>query len=231
MPSRFDRNGDSSREQTANPGDLGRRVRARRNDLGLDRQAVARRAHMAPGYLEYLEESPGAAINPSSLYRLAAALETTGADLMGQGFGQPQGSGAVPGGSPRFEVLDRAACMELIRAGGIGRVVFDDGRGPIALPVNFRTLDEHLVFQTGHGSIGAAAAAGRPLSFEVDHFDSTLAEGWSVLVRGEAVVVRDADEVQQIDELHIESWAGAPRTTTVRLRAEEMTGRRIRRHL
>lgn len=170
-------------------------------------------------------------VGASALYRLAAALDTTVSGLEGVGFGQPEGSGRLPGGSAHLEILDRSACMQLIRPGGIGRLVFDDGRGPVALPVNFRALGDDLVFQTGGGTIGASVAARSAFSLEVDHFDDTLAEGWSVLVRGNVRVVTDPDELAEVDALQIESWAGQPTPITVRVVAEEVTGRRIRRHL
>lgn len=215
----------------ADPGDLGRRVTERRVELGLSREEVARRAGMDPGYLEYLEQDQGATAGTSTLYRLAAALETTVARLHGEGFGQPVGSGTPPGGTAELEVMDRGACLELIRRGGVGRVVFVDSRGPVALPVNFRLLDDDILLRTGEGSIRAAVEATGIVSLEADHLDDTLGEGWSVLVTGHGVVVTDPDELRRADEVHIESWAGGQRPTTVRLVAEEITGRRIRRHL
>jgi aconitate hydratase len=66
-----------------------------------------------------------------------------------------------------------------------------------------------VVFQTGDGAIGAAIAAGRPLSVEIDHFDDTLAEGWSVLPRGHAAIgaVPTSGGSGGIPEIVIESWA------------------------
>ncbi len=221
----------SSTDQTGGPGDLGRRLQERRGELGLSRSEVAQRAGTDPGYLRYLEERSAAAISSSTLYRLAAALETTAAKLQGEGFGQPVGSGRMPHGSPRLEVLDPQSCMSLLRPGGIGRLVFDDEQGPVALPLNFGMLADDLVFHTGEGSIGAAVASGRAVSLEVDNFDTALAEGWSVLVRGHAQVISEPEEVRQVAQLGLESWAGAPRLVTARVTAEEVTGRRIRREL
>lgn len=212
-------------------GDLGRRIVQRREERGLSRDEVARRAGMAPGYLRYLEEGSAPVAPLAGLYRLAAVLETTVATLQGHGFGRPVGSSVHPTGTPRLEVLDTPTCLDLIRAGGIGRIVFDDDGGPLALPMNFRTIDDEIVFQTGHGVIAAAVTSGRPLSVEVDHFDDALAEGWSVLLRGHGRLVASAAEQGEFHDVSIESWAGAERSTTVRLVAEEVTGRRVRRHL
>lgn len=73
----------------ATRGDLGRRVRERRSELALSQAVVAHRAGMDPTYLRYVEESAAtAAINSSTLYRLAAALEATAPKLQGEGLHQ-----------------------------------------------------------------------------------------------------------------------------------------------
>jgi transcriptional regulator with XRE-family HTH domain len=212
-------------------GDLGRRIAQRREELGLSRDEVAQRAGMTPGFLRYLENSSLPTAPLGGLYRLAAVLGTTVAALQGHGFGQPVGSGARPAGTSRFEVLDVGTCLDLIRDGGIGRVVFDDDHGPLALPMNFRTLHDSIVFQTGHGALAEAMTAGRPLSIEVDHLDEALGEGWSVVLRGHGMLVTDATALDEVQELAIDSWAGAERSSVVRLVAHEVTGRRIRRHI
>ncbi|WP_406405454.1 helix-turn-helix domain-containing protein [Streptomyces sp. NBC_01643] len=48
---------EPSREERATaPGDVGRRVAARREELGLSRQEVAERSGSATTYIQYLEE-------------------------------------------------------------------------------------------------------------------------------------------------------------------------------
>ena len=63
-----------------------------RKRQGLTRAETARRAGMAPEYLEYLEERPA---DPSlaTLIRLAGALGTTVAALRGGGIDLPPGQG------------------------------------------------------------------------------------------------------------------------------------------
>lgn len=212
-------------------GDLGRRIAQRREELGLTRDEVAQRAGINPGSLRHLEESSLPTAPLGGLYRVAAVLTTTVAALQGHGFGQPVGSGTRPAGTPRFEVLDVPTCLDLVRDGGIGRVVFNDDHGPLALPMNFLTLHDSVVFQTGHGALAEAMTSGHPLSIEVDHLDEALGEGWSVVLRGHGMLVTDATALREVNDLAIESWAGAERSRTVRLVADEVTGRRIRRHL
>lgn len=215
----------------ANPGDLGRRVAARREELGLSREEVAERAGMDPGYLQYLEERPATPPSASELDRLARALSTTLERLEGAGWTSPPGAGAPPGGNVDVEVLSAAMALELLSRGGVGRVVFTDDRGPVALPVNFRLLDGTIVFRTGPGSILRAIERAQRIGFEVDRLDDVLGEGWSVVATGEAEVVSDPEERTRIDALHIHPWTGSERPTPVRLAPKLLTGRRIRRSL
>jgi Pyridoxamine 5'-phosphate oxidase len=66
------------------------------------------------------------------------------------------------------------------------------------------------------------------VSFDIDHIDDALSEGWSVLVSGDARLVLDPAELEQVRALGITPWAGGERDTYVRLTALEITGRRIR---
>ena len=140
---------------TSAAGDLGRRVLARREELNLTIEQVAKRADMAPGYVEYLEHDP--TVNPSieALAKLARALEVSMGELSGGDQGRAQGSGGAAG-DPVLTELDRGECEDLMRAGGIGRVVFRASGRPVAMPVNFKMLGTAVVFRsTEHGSIGA----------------------------------------------------------------------------
>ena len=215
------------RARAGGAGDLGRRVRRRRSELGLSVAEVARRAGMDSGYLEYLEGSVGS-LTTSSLLRLAAALETTADALAGGGIERPPGGGGA-GPSPTLEELETQECLHLIQAGGVGRIVFLTPVGPSALPVNFRLVDGDIVFRTAEGgtldrAVGAQAAIG----FEVDHLDEALAEGWSVLIHGHARPVSDEAEVERFHELQVEPWPGGERDRYLRLAPTEITGRRIR---
>jgi nitroimidazol reductase NimA-like FMN-containing flavoprotein (pyridoxamine 5'-phosphate oxidase superfamily) len=112
--------------------------------------------------------------------------------------------------------------------GGVGRVVFVEDRGPVALPVNFRTLDGSVVFRTALNLKLDSALDGGPISFEVDHIDEALIEGWSVLVSGWGHVVVDADELRLVRTLGVTPWAGGDRDVYVRIMPTTHTGRRIR---
>jgi transcriptional regulator with XRE-family HTH domain len=207
--------------------DLGRRIDEHRRQAGLSRAEAAAGAGMAAGYLAYLETNPAASPTPAALTRLAAALGTTTRALTGAALDLPPGL-QRPEDRPALEALTAAECRAFLGPGGVGRFVFAEARGPVAVPVNYRMLGDDIVFRTGEASTLAAAAAGQPVSFEVDHLDEVLGEGWSVLVSGQANVVTASAELAEVKSLEIAPWAGGARETYIRIVAAEFTGRRIR---
>ncbi len=207
-------------------GDLGRRIVERRHELGLSRAETARLAGMDETYLASLERSPSATPSRAALWRLASALSTTLEGLTGAGKLSPQGHGPPPLGA-KLDEIDEAMCRELVSAGGIGRVVFVDGEVPLALPVNFRTMDGDVVFRTTSSSL-LVVDPPDPVSFEVDHVDDALSEGWSVLMTGSVRQVADPEEQARIDALGLEPWAREDRDAYLALSPRTTTGRRIR---
>ncbi len=208
--------------------DLGRRIRERRHKAGLTREEAAQRAGMAESYLTYLETDPDAAPTSAALTRLAASLDTTTRAITGGALDLPPGRQA-PDKRPVLRPLSAAECRAFLGTGGVGRFLFVAARGPVAVPVNYRMLADDIVFRTDERtSVAAAAAPRQPVSFEVDHLDEVLGEGWSVLVSGHAQVVKSAAELAEVQSLEITPWAGGARQTYVRIIAGQVTGRQIR---
>ena len=208
--------------------DVGRRISERRRERGLSRSEVAATAGMDPGYLEYLETSPEARPPSNALVRLAAALETTTAAITGGGFELAPGQGESMD-APRLEVLNDLECREYLGSHGVGRFVFNADRGPIAEPVNYWIIDGDVVFRTGEGTSLTADDPAGPVSFEVDHLDDALHEGWSVLVSGTVHRVVAEPELGVVRSLDLHPWAGGVRDVYLRVVATTRTGRRIRR--
>lgn len=207
-------------------GDLGRRLAARRTELGLTRAETAVRAHMAPGYLQYLEEFPGAAPGSGVLLRLAEVLETTVRDLTGGDTDLPQGMGRPAPGAELVE-LSVPECRALLGTHGVGRVAVPTVSGPVVVPVNYSLVDGGIVFRTKPGST-PAQAVGCQVAFEVDRIDDAFSKGWSVLVRGHARIVTEPEEKHSLAErARGAPWAGGHRDTWVRIDPTVITGRRI----
>jgi transcriptional regulator with XRE-family HTH domain len=208
--------------------DVGRRIREQRGRTGLSRAETAERAGLTPQYLIYLETSPDSSPTQATLIRLAAALGTSMSALSGAGLNLPPGQrGAAT--NPVLASLSADECRALIAPGGVGRVLYvEPGRGPAAVPVNFRMDGDDVVFRTGGGTRLADILLQASVSFDVDHLDEALGEGWSVLLTGTAGVITDPGELDRVSSLGIDPWAGGDRRTYIRLRVHQVTGRAIR---
>ncbi|MEU5031281.1 pyridoxamine 5'-phosphate oxidase family protein [Streptomyces milbemycinicus] len=207
-------------------GDVGRRVARRRERLGLSREDVAARAGTAPGCLKHLEESP-AAPGAGFLLRLAAALDTTAAELQGPGGAvRPSGPGREAG-HPDLVELGPGECHDLLSAHGVGRISVSTSWGPAVVPVDYRLVDDAVVLRAAPDA-SPAAAAGSEVAFEVDHIDETLSEGWSVLVVGRARQLTESEAVRLVGREYHRPWPGGSREMWLRLDPGSITGRRIR---
>ena len=208
------------------PGDLGRRVSARREDLKLSRQQLAELAGVSLPYLAYLETYP-ARPTQAALQQLAAALRTTPEALLGAGVARPPGK-AGPARRRVLQTLTPAECYDLLSPGGVGRVAFTTADGPAVLPVNYVMAGQVVIFRTAPDTLLAAYLNG-PAGFEVDRLDEALSQGWSVLVTGRAVRVTSEAEIRHLERhADIQPWAGGARDVYVRITPRKITGRRIR---
>ncbi len=207
--------------------DLGQRIRRRREQLGLSVEDAAAKAGIDPGYLDYLETAESPDPSRGTLLHLSVALDTSAVALLGGDRLLPPGHQHEARRTTLVD-LDEPTARALIAPGGIGRVVFADARGPVALPVNFRMLGDSIVFRTDATTSIARGSSGRRISFEVDQIDDTFSTGWSVLVSGLAHRVEEPSEVEAIRALDLVAWAGGPREAFFRLEPDTITGRQLR---
>lgn len=128
-----------------------------------------------------------------------------------------------------LEVLDRAECLRLLASTTIGRLGITSGALPTVLPVNFRLIDEKVLFRTSSGSKLEAATSNAVVAFEVDDMDPMWHSGWSVVVTGVAREVTDAEELRALAGANIPRWTPSPTDRVVEVSTEMVTGRRIPR--
>jgi nitroimidazol reductase NimA-like FMN-containing flavoprotein (pyridoxamine 5'-phosphate oxidase superfamily) len=126
-----------------------------------------------------------------------------------------------------LERMPREECLELLRTRGFGRVGLEMGDHPEILPVNYAVLGDDVVFRTDPGAKLSAAVLKRKVAFEVDQTQPFSHEGWSVLVVGHAEEVRDRVTLDDVNRLPLRPWVDGVRDQVVRIRAEQVTGRRI----
>ena len=91
-----------------------------------------------------------------------------------------------------IEELSVEQCLNLISAGGIGRIAYTGRFGPAVLPVNYAVQDGAVVFRTAtNGPLDEDLRTGitdadYKVAFEIDSIDLATRQGWSVLIQGPA---------------------------------------------
>lgn len=125
--------------------------------------------------------------------------------------------------------LSRRECFELLARQRVGRIVYSDATGPLAIPVNFATAGESIVFRVepGHSLLPITHPV---MAFEVDQVDEEDGSGWSVLVRGPAREVSLDDVPALLRTMGggpPRPWAEGIHKVWVQLSAEAVTGRRL----
>ncbi|MFI8106102.1 helix-turn-helix domain-containing protein [Streptomyces sp. NPDC086023] len=211
----------------APPGrtDLGRRLVARREALGLSREELGRRCGADANYVAYLEDH---AATPAigTLLRVADALGVSVDDLTGASAER------VPGrsGARRDTALvpiGEDECRQLLGTHGVGRIAISTDEGPAVFPVNYVTAGPGVAFRTAADS-PAARAAGTRAAFEIDHIDDVTAGGWSVLAVGVLTAVTDGAELHRLSAVaRSHPWAGGPRSHWMTITPDRVTGRRV----
>jgi hypothetical protein len=188
-------------------------------------EELAERAGIDPGYLRYFETNPQATLSAGTLQLIALALDTTPLALLGGEVDRPPGHGRA-GRHPLLQTLTTEQCETHLSVGGVGRIVYSSGRGPVALPVNFEYTQGEVVFSTDDAK-AAAVEARNIVGFEVDRVDEAVSEGWSVIVTGQARLITDPEEHQRLASLDLVGWAGGNRHSLVAITPDEITGRVI----
>ena len=128
---------------------------------------------------------------------------------------------------PGTEVLDDAACWELLASATVGRIAVDIAGQPDIFPVNFVVDQGGIVFKSGPGTKLAGAVLNRHVAFEIDGYEPEARTAWSVVVKGLAHQVEHMTEVFAAEELPLFPWVASPKTDFVRIEPTLVTGRRF----
>jgi nitroimidazol reductase NimA-like FMN-containing flavoprotein (pyridoxamine 5'-phosphate oxidase superfamily) len=126
-----------------------------------------------------------------------------------------------------LRLLDREECLHLLAGKTFGRIGVTFGALPLVLPVNYRLVDDEIVFRTGTGTKLDAATCNTIVAFEVDDIDPLTHTGWSVVATGEARKITDPVELARLAEACIPHWAHADVDGTVAVSTTMLSGRRV----
>jgi nitroimidazol reductase NimA-like FMN-containing flavoprotein (pyridoxamine 5'-phosphate oxidase superfamily) len=128
-----------------------------------------------------------------------------------------------------MEHVHPTECRHLLSLAPVGRVGVLVDSAPEIYPVNHVVDDRMIVFRTDGGTRLRSLDRSPSVCFEADGMNLDDRTGWSVLVKGRAVVLSDPEEVRRATELPLRFWALGPKTQWVRIVPAEVTGRRIGR--
>ncbi len=124
------------------------------------------------------------------------------------------------------DVMSASESWDLLASAALGRLVTSvDGHAEI-FPVNFAVQRRTVLFRTAEGTKLVSAAINNSVLFEVD--DHNAAEGWSVIVRGVARMLRSNEEFEEAERAQLLPWIATLKQHYVRIKPVSISGRRFR---
>ncbi|MGV0636310.1 pyridoxamine 5'-phosphate oxidase family protein [Mycolicibacillus trivialis] len=123
-------------------------------------------------------------------------------------------------------ILPVGECWNLLATVSLGRLVTSVEDQLDIFPVNFAVQNRTVLFRTAEGTKLVSATINSRVLFEADNYNP--AEGWSVVVRGMAQVLRSADEIREARDAPLWPWTPWLKQNYVRILPTTVTGRRFR---
>ncbi|WP_327065815.1 pyridoxamine 5'-phosphate oxidase family protein [Kitasatospora sp. NBC_01302] len=128
----------------------------------------------------------------------------------------------------RIEDLSEAECLRLLSTVPIGRVVYTEHALLRVLPVAFQLdTDGRLLLGLPQDGQLARALDGTVAAFQADRLHEATRTGWSVVVHGQAEVVRDPARHAALLHGGPLPWVAGREPLFVTLTAELVTGHRL----
>jgi len=121
--------------------------------------------------------------------------------------------------------LEEKECWELLQAREVGRVVYNDDRGPTVAPVTYVVDEGSVLFRVSPYTGLARHLPGSRAAFEVDEMDDFRRSGWSVVLRGTVETV--GFEGLPAPGAGPTLWPAGQRTLHLRVTPDIVTGRRL----
>ena len=130
--------------------------------------------------------------------------------------------------NPPGTALTEAESWALAREAVVGRLAVIVDNRPEIFPVNYLVDHGSVVFRTAAGT-KLAAVLGAPVAFEVDGYDASTGDAWSVVIKGTGKELLDLFQVLDALDLPLDTWHAAPSPRFVRIKPDTVTGRRFAR--
>lgn len=124
------------------------------------------------------------------------------------------------------EEMPAHEALALLRQAPVGRLAVVVKGKPDIFPVNHLVRHGNILFRTAPGT-KMHAAHGHPVAFEVDGYDVSSGEAWSVVVHGVGRLVSETDEAIEALQLPLFPWHGGAKPEIIKVIPDEITGRRF----
>jgi nitroimidazol reductase NimA-like FMN-containing flavoprotein (pyridoxamine 5'-phosphate oxidase superfamily) len=122
-------------------------------------------------------------------------------------------------------VLDDHEAWNLLSSVALGRLVTYFGGQLEIFPVNFVAQKGTVLFRTAEGTKLFTTVMNDKVLFEAD--DHTVAEGWSVVIRGTAKMLSSAEDIRAADQAGLMPWVPTEKLRYVRVTPTEISARRF----
>lgn len=122
-------------------------------------------------------------------------------------------------------ILSESESWDLLGTAALGRLVTSFANEPEIFPVHFVVQDRSILFRTAEGTKLFSAVANYTVLFEADDHNAT--EGWSVIVRGRARLLKTDADIAEADRAGHRAWIATANSNYVRVVPTDITGRRF----
>lgn len=123
--------------------------------------------------------------------------------------------------------LGEAESLRLLSAAHVARLVVSVSDIIDVFPVTQTVVDGDVLFRTAPGSKLAGLAANASVLVEADEFGPQVS--WSVVVRGMARRIEDREELEALEPILRDPFAGGRKEVVVRVTPTNISGRVIER--
>jgi uncharacterized protein len=123
-------------------------------------------------------------------------------------------------------ILSASESWDLLASVALGRLVTSVDGQPEIFPVNFVVQRRTVLFRTAEGTKLVSTAINNRVIFEADDHDAM--EGWSVILKGAARMLRTNEELEEAERAQLLPWTATSKQHYVRIQPVSITGRRFR---
>ncbi|MBW4095160.1 MAG: pyridoxamine 5'-phosphate oxidase family protein [Acidobacteria bacterium] len=124
--------------------------------------------------------------------------------------------------------LSESECWKLLRTHVLGRLAVVVEDHPEIFPVNYAADGESVIFRTAEGTKLHGALDNTPVAFEIDGYEPATEQAWSVVLRGSAVQLTRAPELDKAAKLPLEAWQSGAKDHLMRIGTSKLSGRQFR---